>query len=725
MTENNAESLAAHAGRYAADLQWAVFPCAPRGKVPLTRSGFKDASNDAERVAAWWDEHADANPAVACGASGLVVVDADGEQGLGNLRGVLESLDLDEVAFPRARTGGGGMHLFFLAPASGPPVGCRTGIFNGSVDVKGDGGYVILPPAVHPSGERYEWIVSPWDAALVEIPPALAQAIADSRPAPRNGRPAAEASDGAPIPEGQRDSVLTSIAGSLRRQGLNEDEILETLRSVNARRCRPPHDEKDLVRIARSVSRYDPVETADFNPTDAGNAEIFAGRHGDVVRYDLRHKRWLVWNGDIWSSRSDEILTRYAIECARARLAGAAKIHDEKKRKKAVTWAFTSENEPRIRGMLAIARDLPPISDDGSGWDVDPYLLGVDNGVVDLRSGELRRGRREDRVTRTVGFEYDLHAGAPRWERFLREVFVDEELVDWIQLAVGYSLTGDTSEQRFFLCYGGGANGKSVFLNALRNALGFYAQDVPFTVFEPTKAAAEAASPVLASLDGVRFVTAEEVRENSRFDEARVKKLTGGGVIMARHLYGNPFTFQPHLHLWFAVNHKPGVRDDTEAFWRRALAIPFTQKFDGERIDPFLERTLAGEAPGILRWAVEGAARWHRARVDAGGHLVLGDPPGGEALVEEWRRENDPLAEFIAARCVLGDECLVRTGAIYEEYISWCDDEKVPKRERLSSRWFGRKISEKPEVTPARDNRGNRIYWGIGLIRKGDDVADF
>jgi putative DNA primase/helicase len=730
MPDSPSSPLASRALAYA-EAGWCVFPCAPRGKVPITKSGFKDASSDAARVASWWESNADANVAVACGASGLVVVDADGEKGLGNLRGVLESLDLNEASFVRAKTGGGGMHLFFRAPPGGPPIGCRAGLFGGGVDVKGNGGYVVLPPSVHPSGAAYEWVLSPWDEELVEIPPALAQEIVAAAGSPRRPARAAPAAEGAPGPirEGERDVTLTALAGSLRRHGATEDEILASLRLFNAR-CKPPHSEADLERIARSVSRYDPAETAEFNPTDAGNAEIFARRHGGVVRYDQRHKRWLVWNGDIWSSRSDDVLTRFAIECARARLAGAAKINDEKKRKRAVNWAFTSENEPRIRGMLAIAQDLPPVADDGSGWDLDPYLLGVDNGVVDLRTGELRPGRRDDGVTRTSAREYDAHAEAPRWERFLKEVFVDDELIAWMRMAVGYSLTGDTSEQRFFLCYGGGANGKSVFLNALRHAFGYYAQDVPFTVFEPTKAAAEAASPILASLDGVRFVTSEEVRENSRFDEARIKKLTGGGVVMARYLYGNPFTFQPRLHLWFAVNHRPAVRDDTEAFWRRAFAVPFTQKFDGDRVDPYLERTLADEAAGILRWAVEGAAAWYKDRLDSGGRLVLEDPPGGADLVREWRRENDPLAEFIATRCILGDQYLVRTGLLYEEYINWCDDEKVPKRERLSSRWFGRKISEKPEITAARDNRGNRIYWGIGLAdeRDGDEqngVDDF
>jgi putative DNA primase/helicase len=560
----------------------------------------------------------------------------------------------------------------------------------------------------------------------VEIPPELARLLATSpaaKPAPttahgaprkaRAGKGAAGVEETGPIAEGLRNDTLTSLAGAMRRRGSSADEILARLRTVNAERCVPPLDDKDLVTIAASVARYDPEPDGGFNLTDAGNAELFASRHGDAVRFDHRHDRWLVWNGHTWGGNGDGVLTRLAIACARTRYEEAGRVDDKDYRKKVIAWAFKSESAGAINAMLNVAQALRPVADDGSSWNPDPYLLGVENGVVDLRAGELRAGKPDDRVTRVAGCPYDPYAEAPRWERFLVEVFPDEALRAWVQLAVGYSLTGDTSEQCFFLCYGSGANGKSKFFNALERALGQYARAVPFAIFEASRADAEAASPILASLDSVRFITASEPRENTRLDEGRVKQLTGEGQVTARPLYKRDFTYQPRFHIWFCANHKPKVSDDSDAFWRRVRMVAFTQKFEGDAIDPFLEQTLAAEAAGILRWAVAGAAAWYKARVDAGGHLVLTSVPGGDDLTREWRGENDPLQEFLNDRCVEDWNMRVEYGALYADYEAWCNEAHVPYRERLSRTSFIRRLTPRYEHGIS---GGRRFFKGLGLI---------
>ena len=168
---------------------------------------------------------------------------------------------------------------------------------------------------------------------------------------------------------------------------------------------------------------------------------------------------------------------------------------------------------------------------------------------------------------------------APRFDRFLKEVFGDDtDLIGYIQRAVGYSLTGATAEQCFFCCYGDGANGKSTFLNAIRNVVGGYGCNLPFSAFE-LEARASIPNDV-ATLPGRRFVTAIETAESSQLNAARIKALTGSDPITARLLHREFFTFEPVSKFWLAFNHRPVVTDDSHGFWRRVHLIPFLRRFD-------------------------------------------------------------------------------------------------------------------------------------------------
>lgn len=222
-----------------------------------------------------------------------------------------------------------------------------------------------------------------------------------------------------------------------------------------------------------------------FPLTDAGNAELFAHLYSHQLRYDHARNRWLLWEGHRWAPDADGEVYRLAKEAARTRYLAAVEIADLEQRKKVSEFAVRSESRQKLDACLALAQNEHPITDSGANWDAAPYLLGVANGVVDLRTGELRPGRPEDRLTMRVPVEYDLRAECPRWEQFLHQVFqCDSELIGFIQRAVGYSLTGSVREQVLFLCYGTGANGKSVFLSSLRHLAGDYAMNISFTVLE-------------------------------------------------------------------------------------------------------------------------------------------------------------------------------------------------------------------------------------------------
>lgn len=444
------------------------------------------------------------------------------------------------------------------------------------------------------------------------------------------------------------------------------------------------------------------ISPASFPLTDAGNAELIAHIAGDRIRYDHQRQRWLVWNGTHWIPDADGEVDRIALDAARHRLRAAADIPDASERQAAARWALQSESAYRRKAALEWARSLRPIADRGEGWDADPWLLGVPNGVVDLRTGELREGRPADKITLIAGAPFDPHAQCPRWEAFLREIFLDNQaLIDFIHRAVGYSLTGLTTEQCLFLCYGTGANGKSTFLAALRHVLGDYAANTPFQTFEEIRT--NSASNDVAALYGKRLVTSAEAKERARLNEARIKVMTGGDPITCRFLFREFFTYTPVLKLWLAVNHKPTVTDESHGFWRRIRLIPFNARFDGSKADPTLLEKLKAEASGILTWAVRGCLAWQSDG--------LKTPKVVTEATEEYRAESDFIGGFIKERCLIDPAVRCRAKELYEAYLEWARENGA---DELTATVFGRRITERGFRKV--HTREGKLYEGIGLL---------
>ncbi len=451
---------------------------------------------------------------------------------------------------------------------------------------------------------------------------------------------------------------------------------------------------------------HDPavVSGPDEPLTDAGNGEYFARMYGDRVRYDHRRRRWLMWDRHRWSDDADGEIRRLAKLAVRHRLLSATKIEDLTRRGQAAKFAIQSEHRQRLDALLAQAQTEPPVTDAGKHWDSEPMLFGTENGILDLRTGRLRDGRPEDRITLHAPIAFNADAGCPRWLRFLDEVFGgDAELIDFIQRAVGYSLTGLTTEQCLFLCYGTGANGKSVFLRVLRMLVGAYAFNAPFSLFEMHSR--NAIPNDLAALVSRRLVTSSETNEGTRLNEARVKALTGCDPITARFMRAEFFTFEPVAKYWLAVNHKPSVADDSHGFWRRVRLIPFTRRFSGNAADQSLADTLQTELPGILAWAVRGALAWQERGLPA--------PTAVRTATETYRLESDPLAAFIDERCVVAENVSVASSLAFKAYVGWGSDQGMRERELLTSTLFGKRMAERFEKKHG--SAGNR-YIGVGLL---------
>ena len=435
---------------------------------------------------------------------------------------------------------------------------------------------------------------------------------------------------------------------------------------------------------------YDGLDISMYHLTDLGAAESLRDRFGDRLRYDHQQERWLVWDGHFWRPDLDDGAYRLANDHVRGLQTDALQVPDYLERKKYLEFAMNREKRGPVMAMLAQASALKPIAISGEHWDANGWLLGCENGIVDLTTGTLRSGDRDDFVTLQTGAQFDPQAPCQRWTAFLQEVFDgNAELVDYIWRAVGYSLTADMREQCFFVAYGSGSNGKSIFIDTLETVFGSYGHRADMRMFAGT--AAETNSFQNADFRGKRLVLAAEVRPNSRMNEHVLKHLTGGESLRAEHKYGRSFTIRPVGKIWLAVNHRPKVADDSFGFWRRVRLIPFLRTFTGTAEDRSLKKTLYTEAPGILAWAVRGCLEWQKRGLIA--PLII------QAATDEYQQGEDPLAEFFDACVVVHEgtvDSIVSFSKLYIAYKEWAGRQGMSDREKMSTRAFTNAMQVRP-----------------------------
>lgn len=441
-----------------------------------------------------------------------------------------------------------------------------------------------------------------------------------------------------------------------------------------------------------------------FHLTDAGNAEHFAITYADKLRYDHRRSRWLEWHEHHWREDNTGQVMRLALKADRERYVSAFDVTDEKRKEALAKWLLQSEQRARLDSTLAIAKSLLPIADSGENWDSDPWLFCVANGVINLKTGEIRQGKAEDHITFASPVTFDRQSKAPRWELFLREIFDDNTpLIEWLQRYFGYSLTGITKEQVYVIGYGLGANGKGKLSLALRHIMGDYAYNAPFSTFELNTRSQIPND--MAALVGRRFVTSSEINEGTRFNEARMKALAGEDPITARFLHCEFFTFQPVAKYFLSVNYKPRVLDDTYGFWRKVRLVPFNRQFKGEADDKTLIEKLINEDSGILNWLIEGCLKWQNDALVPTPACVL-------EATGEYESESDPLAEFIADYCVITKQAQSKASDLYKNYKQWAEGQGIKEKEILSNTAFGRRMAQKFKKIK---NRDGAFYQGVGL----------
>jgi putative DNA primase/helicase len=468
-----------------------------------------------------------------------------------------------------------------------------------------------------------------------------------------------------------------------------------------------------------------PDVTGDDHPvhlTDLGNARRLVARHGKDLRHVRSQRTFLCWDGRRWAAdvtgqaerwAKDTVAALYdeaAQEFAAASQAlkgcaaddpgrAALKRQADAARKK-LSHALDSEDARRLRAILAVVWSEPGIAITTDQLDRGPYLLNVQNGTLDLMTGALREHRREDLITKLAPVAYEKGAQCPLWERCLNEWMGGRpHLVKYLQRVVGHSLSADVSEQCIWIFHGPGENGKSTFLGTLLAMVGDYGMQAVSELLLYKRH--ESHSTERADLFGKRLVCTIEVDQGKRLAEALMKQMTGGDRMRARNLYRDHFEFDQTWKIIMGVNHKPELRGTDHATWRRIKLVPWNVVIPPERKDKHLPGKLKAELPGILAWSVRGFADWK-----ANG---MQEPPEVTEATNEYRKQQDTLARFLADCCHVGSpDYRCKVSVLWEHYRKWSSDEET------SQIAFGRNLEERgfAKTPPKKDG----TFWiGIGL----------
>jgi putative DNA primase/helicase len=324
-----------------------------------------------------------------------------------------------------------------------------------------------------------------------------------------------------------------------------------------------------------------------------------------------------------------------------------------------------AESVRRRKAFIEAASWIPDLNITTADIDTNPWLFNVQNGTVDLKTGEFREHQHDDMITRIANVEYDEKADCPIWKQFIREIMgCNAELIQFLQIAAGWALTGDTSEQTMFILFGSGANGKSTFLNTLMKLMGDYAIATPTETF--MKRSNDQISNDIARLRGTRLVTTVEAEQGKRLSEPLIKQITGNDALTARFLYGEYFDFVPTFKVFMATNHKPLIKGTDHGIWRRIKLIPFTTTIAPENQDKHLDEKLLKEGPGILNWLIEGMQTWTEKGLIA--------PKAISKATEEYRGEMDILGNFLKECCVQNPDATIRVREMFKAYQEWCEE---------------------------------------------------
>lgn len=681
------------------DLGFSVFPVARGGKKPLCSwKGYQTDRASPEMIAQWSSWRA--NIGIATGAvSGLIVLDLDSTEAVeeAQRRGLPDTISVRTAK---------GRHVYFRHP--GGKITNRAGLLPGW-DIRGDGGYVVAPGSLHPSGVLYAWENPPEIHELADMPIWLVELLQAPKPKPEHEPEPGHCGAAAPYGLGALERECAAIRGAvpgIQEKTLNEaalkighlvgggqldralarDALIAAgLAMVNQAGPQPWRREEIVKKIDRSLQKgvCEPRFEGEAPPSEDLVALAFTSRYQNSLRFDHDAGRWFEWDGQRWREDRQQRAFHYARELARH-------IGDQKRAMCKSTVAAGVERFARADPAHAVTSDR---------WDCDPMLLGTPGGTVDLRTGLLHKSIPSDNITKSTACI--PQPGAPeRWLDFLHDALAgDAEAIRFLRQISGYCLTGLSREHALFFIYGPGGNGKSVFLNTISHIMGDYATSASMDTF--TASNNDRHTTELAMLRGARLVSVSETEEGRAWAESRIKQITGGDAITARFMRQDNFTFVPQLKLVIVGNHAPRLSNIDEAMQRRFNIIPFTQK--PLVPDRELEEKLKVEGGQILAWAIEGCLDWQ-----TNGLLR---PQIVSVATADYFDGQDLFGQWIAERCDTGSEKWDLSSELFSDWSTFARaaGENPGTAQRFSSMLKGRGFVH------GRATAGRIKYSGLSL----------
>jgi putative DNA primase/helicase len=699
---------------------WAIFPLMDRGKKPRPNShGFKDASTNPKQIAAWRKQYPKCNWGMATGKiSGQFVVDVDqsdgGIQSWKKLCGEHEPINTLTVI-----TGGEhkGEHLHFNLPEG---VKIKSCILAEGVEIKSDGKYVLIPPS---------FVLEPYTfaskAKIADAPLWLLEKLDGHSPSSKKAGTYTPL--GKPLTKGNRNESLFHSMLAQAREGVDKDLALASARTWA--KDQPDIRDTEIVTTVENAyernSRKKDMKDYCFRQ-EAGDADLFALLNRDRVIFVHAEKAWYFWNGNYWERDdirriygrvTDDLAGEYIYAGGQAIKAGAEKKDSDALFKRARMLM----NRYRADNVLHLAAGEEGMGITGNEWDTNPMLLGVNNGVIDLVTGEFRTGLPREYLRAHSPIDWrGMDCPAPVWKKFLLGITEDPEMVDFMQRLFGYCITGLTTDHIFPVLWGEhGFNGKGTLLETLANVLGEdLAMPTPPETLMVKKQTVSGTNTALMAFQGKRLVWASESKEGQRIDAGLVKNMTGGDTIVGNEKYEKQKRFKATHKIMLITNHKPHIKADDQALLDRLLTLDFQLHFCDEpkeknerKIDRDMPAKLEAEASGILAWLVRGCLEWQ-----AGG---LCPTTRVKAANVEYKTEEDDVGEFIQDELKVAPNKSVLASEVYRVYKGWANKNGMQPMSaqalhpKLEDR-FGKRIG----------TGGMRTYSGIELLHPRADWSE-
>jgi putative DNA primase/helicase len=473
----------------------------------------------------------------------------------------------------------------------------------------------------------------------------------------------------------------------------------------------PNHSARGHLRLAtasrdrRAFPPPVPATSSAADRTQAGNATRLVELHGDHFRYVPKWNAFIVWDGTVWQLDEHEVqMTELAKDVGREWLCDAASAASEKERDLMIAWGRPSLSASSIRDVIKLARGIEGIAIDHERLDANPWLFGVGNGVIDLRTGLLRAPDPRDLMTLQSSVHFDPTATAPRWEAALEEWFPNRSVRDYVQRLAGAALCGLQLDHVFVIHHGVGRNGKGTCVRALLNVFGPYAVTPHLSLLVQQRHGEH--DTVKAELFRCRLAVASETERHVRLAEASIKNLTGGDRISCRKLYENPWEFDPSHCLWLQTNYLPEIAGRDRAIWSRVKVVPWEGNFEGSR-ERDLDSTLANEAPGILAWLVRGCLAWRRNG--------LAEPESVIRATLAYRQKEDTFVRFaVDARLEFGKHLSIPRETLNTMLDEWSATEGLKPSRGDFVEWL-KENGARQERPRMPDGKQLRVWSGVGI----------